>query len=49
MTVTTGIGLAIYEVNKKSTLFRIDVQPGETRILAKYNKAIMFSAISGAN
>lgn len=44
--VTSDIGLGLYEVNKKSTLFRIDVETGETKILAKYNKAIMYSAIA---
>ncbi len=44
--VTTDIGLALYEVNKKSTLFRIDVETGETKILAKYNKDIMYTAIA---
>ena len=44
--VTTDIGLALYEVNKKSTLFQIDVETGETRTLAKYNKDIMYSAIA---
>lgn len=44
--VTSDIGLGLYEVNKKSTLFRIDVETGETKILAKYNKDIMYSAIA---
>ncbi len=44
--VTTDIGLALYEVNKKSTLFQIDVETGETRILAKYNKDIMYTALA---
>ena len=44
--VTSDIGLALYEVNKKSTLFQIDVETGETRILAKYNKDIMYTAIA---
>ncbi len=45
-TDTKDIGLALYEVNKKSTLFRIDVETGETKILAKYSKGIMYSAIA---
>ena len=45
-TVNTDIGLALYEVNKKSTLFRIDVETGETKILAKYSKGVMYSAIA---
>jgi hypothetical protein len=44
--VTTDIGLALYEVNKKSTLFRIDLETGETQILAKYKKNVMYSAIA---
>lgn len=44
--VTTDIGLALYEVNKKATLFEIDVETGNTRILAKYNKEIMYSALA---
>lgn len=44
--VTTDIGLALYEVNKKSTLFQIDVETGETRILAKYKKDIMYTALA---
>jgi hypothetical protein len=44
--VTSDIGLALYEVNKKSTLFEIDVETGETKILAKYTKSIMYSAIA---
>jgi len=38
--------LALYEVNKKSTLFLIDVETGETSILAKYHKDVMYSAIA---
>ena len=44
--VTTDIGLALYDVNKKSTLFQIDVETGETRILAKYNKDLMYTALA---
>lgn len=44
--VTTDIGLALYEVNKKSTLFQIDVETGETTILAKYTKDIMYTALA---
>jgi hypothetical protein len=36
--VTTDIGLGLYQVNNKSTLFKIDVETGETKILAKYDK-----------
>lgn len=44
--VTTDIGLALYEVNKKSTLFQIDVETGETRILAKYKKDVMYTGLA---
>lgn len=44
--VTTDIGLALYEVNKKATLFQIDIETGQTRILAKFNKDIMYSALA---
>ena len=44
--VTTDIGLAIYEVNNKSTLFEIDVETGNTRILAKYRKDLMYTALA---
>ena len=44
--VTTDIGLGLYEVNKKSTLFEIDVETGATKILAKYNKQIMYTALA---
>ncbi|WP_411275420.1 DUF4394 domain-containing protein [Daejeonella sp.] len=44
--ITTDIALGLYEVNKKSTLFRIDVETGVTKILAYYNKDIMYSAIA---
>jgi outer membrane protein assembly factor BamB len=44
--VTADIGLALYEVNKKSTLFKIDVETGETRILAKYKKDIMYTSLA---
>ncbi len=35
--VLTDIGLGLYQVNNKSTLFKIDVETGETKILAKYD------------
>ena len=44
--VTTDIGLGLYEVNNKSTLFRVDVETGETKILAKYSKGVAYSAIA---
>jgi Domain of unknown function (DUF4394) len=43
--VTTDIGLGLYEVDKTSTLFRIDVETGETKILARYYKNV-FTAIA---
>jgi hypothetical protein len=44
--VTSDIALALYEVNKKSTLISINVETGQTTILAKYNKNIMYSGIA---
>ena len=44
--VTTDIGLGLYEVNKKSTLFQIDVETGDTRIMAKYNKDILYTSLA---
>jgi hypothetical protein len=44
--VITDIGLGLYEVNKKSTLFRIDVETGETKILAKYNKTLNYTGLA---
>jgi hypothetical protein len=41
--ITEDYALALYEVNKKSTLFRIDLETGETKILAKYNKDLMYT------
>ena len=43
--VTTDIGLALYEVNQVSTLFKIDVETGETKILAYY-KDVKYTAIA---
>ena len=44
--VKTDIGLALYEENKKSTLFQIDVETGATRILAKYDKEISYTSLA---
>lgn len=44
--VTTDVGLAIYMVDNKATLFRIDVETGETKVLARYNDAFTGIAIS---
>ena len=43
--VTKDIALGLYEIDKISTLFKIDVETGETKILAKY-KNNMFTAIA---
>jgi len=37
--VTTDMGLGLYEIDQISTLFKIDVETGETKILAKYKNA----------
>jgi hypothetical protein len=42
--VTSDIGLAIYAVNNKSTLFRIEA--GERKILATYNRNMMYTALA---
>ncbi len=34
-----GTALALFEVNKKSTLFTIDLNTGNTTVIAKFNKA----------
>ncbi len=39
-TVKTDIGLALYQVDAKSTLFRIDVETGETKILNRYDNVV---------
>jgi hypothetical protein len=44
--VTTDIALALYEVNKKATLFQIDPATGNTRILAKYRKELSYTALA---
>ena len=36
--VTTDIALALFEIDGISTLFKIDVETGETKILGRYNK-----------
>jgi hypothetical protein len=40
------VGLGLFEVNKKSTLFTIDLATGDTRILAKYDKREMYTGIA---
>lgn len=46
MEVTANIGLAIFDINKKSTLFRINLDNGDTKIMAKYNKAVSYSSMA---
>ena len=46
LNVTSDTGLGLYEVDKKSTLFRIDLTTGQTKILAKYDKEVMYSTIA---
>ncbi|GAA4465589.1 DUF4394 domain-containing protein [Nibrella saemangeumensis] len=41
-----GVALALYEVNKKSTLFTIDLETGKATTLAKYNKSLMYTGIA---
>jgi hypothetical protein len=41
-----NVALALYEVNKKSTLFTIDLQTGKTKTLAKYEKSVMYTGIA---
>ena len=43
--VKTDIGLGLYPVNGVSTLFKIDVETGETKVLASY-KSAAYSAIA---
>ncbi len=40
------MGLGLFEVNKKSTLFRVNLATGETKILAKYQKSAMYTGIA---
>ena len=40
------LALAIFEVNKKSTLFTVDLTTGEATILAKYNKSEKYTGIA---
>ncbi len=41
-----GVGLGLFEVNKKSTLFTVDLASGETKILAKYEKSVPYTGIA---
>ncbi|UOG73091.1 DUF4394 domain-containing protein [Hymenobacter tibetensis] len=38
--------LGLFEVNKKATLFSVDLATGDTRILVKYNKGLMYTGIA---
>jgi hypothetical protein len=38
--VTKDLGLGIYQIDNKSTLFEIDVETGKTKILARYDKYV---------
>lgn len=42
----SNIGLGLFEINKKSTLFTVDVETGKTKILAKYDKNTMYTGIA---
>ncbi|QDA61883.1 DUF4394 domain-containing protein [Hymenobacter jejuensis] len=42
----TNIGLALFEVNGKATLFTVDVETGKTQTLAKYDKSLMYTGIA---
>ncbi|MEJ7736296.1 MAG: DUF4394 domain-containing protein [Chitinophagaceae bacterium] len=44
--VTMDMGLGLYEVDGKSTLFSIDVETGMTKVLAKYGKDAMYTGIA---
>lgn len=44
--VTTDIGLGIYQIDSKSTLFRIDVENGETKVLVKYSSDLLYTGIA---
>ncbi len=40
------VALGMFEVNKKSTLFAVDLNTGNTLTLAKYTKSLMYSGIA---
>jgi len=44
--VTTDIGLGIYQLDSKSTLFRIDVDNGETKLLVKYRSDLLYTGLA---
>ena len=44
--VTTDIGLGIYQEKMKSTLFRTNVETGETKLLVKYKSDLVYTGIA---
>lgn len=40
------MALGLFEINKKSTLFTVDLMTGNTVILAKYSKELMYTGIA---
>ena len=42
----TDQALGLFEVNKKATLFAVDLATGEARILAKYEKSLPYTGIA---
>ena len=45
--VNTDIGLDVYMVDNITTLFRIDVETAESKILARYKESILESLVLG--
>jgi hypothetical protein len=43
---TNDTALGLFEVNKKATLFTVDLATGDTRILVKYDKDLMYTGIA---
>ncbi|MEO7265119.1 MAG: DUF4394 domain-containing protein [Ferruginibacter sp.] len=41
-----GIALGLYEVNKKATLFSVDISTGRAKMITKYDKGIMYHNIA---
>ncbi|SFQ52265.1 DUF4394 domain-containing protein [Hymenobacter arizonensis] len=42
----SNLALALFEVNKKPTLFTVDLATGDTRVLAKYDKNLPYTGIA---
>ncbi|WP_345269072.1 DUF4394 domain-containing protein [Nibrella viscosa] len=42
----SGVPLALFEVNKKATLFTIDLETGRATTIAKYDKDLMYTGIA---